>query len=644
MTSLPLNISGIMGGPRSHSTRWRDLVRSSGARFETGGLRPRAREASVSDSESPGEETGLARPMVWAKRAVLLIDVVESVRLIEQDETGAVSRWLGFVEHVRNRILPDMSGRIVKSLGDGLLIDFADVRAAVAAAFAIQQASNRGNAGVPPERQMHLRMGLEVSDVIVEADDVHGRGVNLAARLLTLAGPGEIIISAHARDQLTADLDAEIEDLGDCFVRHLSEPVRAYRVGPTGPKPILRSVMPHEELAPAIAVVPFAARQASAEHDIVGEVLAEEIIRALSHAPDLSVISRLSTTVFRGRAVTLSEISSHLNAEYVLSGVYSVDGDQVTLDTELAEVKSGRIVWTDRIKDRVAGILRGERELIGRVVSEVSTAIVTRELQRAQSQPLPTLKAYTLLLGAIALMHRLALRDFEQAYQLLQTLIERGGRHPIPHAWLAHWHVLRAQQGWSSDPRQDAVRALEGTKRALDADPDCSHALAVDGLVHTHFLKRFDIAEERYDQAIKTNPSNALAWLLRGTQYAFMGEGQRAVDDTQRALTLSPLDPHRYYYDSLAASAHLAARQYTQALESTQRSLRANRKHTSTLRVMAVAQWQLGRHEEARKTAQELLTLEPGLTVSRWLERSPSAPYPVGQEIARILRQAGVPN
>jgi class 3 adenylate cyclase/tetratricopeptide (TPR) repeat protein len=605
--------------------------------------RSRAAEAALPSIETGAEETGLAHPMVWANRAVLLVDVVESVRLVEQDEASAVSRWLAFVEHIRTRILPQHKGRIVKSLGDGLLIDFDSVRSAVAAALAIQEASSRGNTGFAPERQMHLRMGLEASEVIVEADDVHGRGVNLAARLMSLAGPGEVVISAHARDQLTASLDAEIEDLGDCFVRHLSQPVRAYRVGPPGPRPVMRAAMAHEALAPFIAVVPFTARQAPTEHDPLGEVLAEEIIRTLSRTSDMNVISRLSTTVFRGRHTSLAEINSHLNADYVLSGVYRIDGQGLVLDAELAEAKSGRIVWTDRLKDRIAGIVRGESEMIGQVVAQVSAAIMAHELQRSQSQPLPTLRTYTLMLAAIALMHRGSLGDFEQARLLLQTIIDRGNRHPLPLAWLGNWHVFRLVQGWSADARQDGAQALDCTKRALDLDPNCSLALAIDGFVHTNLLKKLDVAAERYDSALRTNPNNALAWLLRGTLYAFTDDGQRAVEHTQHALQLTPLDPNRYFYDSLTASAYIAAREFAKALEFADRSFRANRKHTSTLRVKAVAEWNLGRQAEARRTGEELRALEPNLTVRNWLERSPSADYKIGREFAEALRAIGVP-
>jgi TolB-like protein/Tfp pilus assembly protein PilF len=574
---------------------------------------------------------------------VLLVDMVESVRLIEQDEDGVITRWLNFVEHVESDVLPASGGHLVKSLGDGMLLEFPFVQAAVSAAYAMQHASNRANAGRPAEQQMLLRMGIEISDVIVDQRDVYGRGVNRAARLATLAGPGEIVVSASVREQLTPMLDADVEDLGECFVKHLKRPVRAYRIGPPGPHPMIDPGIPLGELLPSIAVVPFTTHDAGDAHHVLGEVLAEEMIRELSRSPDLHVISRLSTTVFRGRGATLAEISANLNANYVLSGEYRVSNRQIIINAELAEAKSGQIVWIKRHKGQLAGILSGRRELIDRVVADVSAAVMARELQRAQSQPLPTLKSYTLLIGAIALMHRLSRRDFEQAHRLLETLIDRASRHAIPRAWLAKWHVLRVQQGWSVDPQEDAQLALQCTKQALDTDPHCSLALAIDGLVHTNLLKKLDVARERYNLAIVSNPNESLAWSLKGVLHAFQGEGQQAVNCTQRALKLSPLDPHRYFYDSLAATAFLAAHQFENALKHAQRSLKANRTHTSTLRALTVAQWQLGQREAARKTLGELLRLEPNMTVDTWLERSPSASYYIGKEWAQIFRQIGVP-
>lgn len=265
------------------------------------------------------------------------------------------------------------------------------------------------------------------------------------------------------------------------------------------------------------------------------------------------------------------------------------------------------------------------------------------ELRRAQSQALPTLKSYTLLLAAVALMHRLSPYDFSESRRLLEALIERAPRQAIPRAWLAKWHVLRVQQGWSDDPHQDAQLALRCTKQALDADPQCSLALAVDGFVHTNLLKKLDVATERYDLALLNNPNDSLAWLLKGTLHAFKDEGQQAVSCTQRARKLSPLDPHRYFYDSLAATAHLSAHQFDRALKLAQRSLKSNCTHTSTLRAMAIAQWELGHQDGARRTVGRLMQLEPHLTIRTWRERSPSAGYKIGDEWASVLQQAGVP-
>ena len=580
----------------------------------------------------------------WVVRTVLFVDLVESVRLMEADESDAVQRWRQIVATVQRDVLPAHSGRLVKSMGDGLMLEFPSVQPAIRTAFAIQHACAQANAGVPPDRQMLLRMGAHVGQLIADEHDIYGRGVNLAARLTTLAGPGEIVVSADVRDQLIPVLDADIEDLGACYVKHVNEPVRAYRVGPPGPRPVIEpgsAAMP--ELRPTVAVIPFAARGGEAAHQVLGEVLADEIISALSRTADLNVISRLSTTVFRGRDASLGEVGGYLNATYVLSGAYLASGNQFNLSAELADAKSGNVVWAKSLKGQVTGIVSGKDGLIDKAVAGVSSAIMARELVRAQSQPLPTLESYTLLMGAIALMHRLSLRDFDRAKQMLQTLTERAPRQAIPWAWTAKWHVLRVQQGWSDNPDLDARLALDCTKRALDADAQCSLALAVDGFVHTNLLKQLDVALDRYERALRVNPNDSLALLLKGTLHAFKGEGKLALKDTKHALRLSPLDPLRYFYDSLAATAALSAGDYERALELARRSLRANRTHTSTLRALLISQWQLGKTAEARSTVAELLRLDPTFTMTKWAQRSPAAGYEIGKLWFDVLQKAGVP-
>lgn len=580
----------------------------------------------------------------WVVRTVLFIDLVESVRLMEDNENELVRRWRQLVGVVEHDILPAHQGRLVKSMGDGLMLEFPSVQPALRVAFAIQQACANSNTDVPPRQHMLLRMGVHVGQLLADKHDVYGRGVNLAARLTTLAGPGEIVVSADVRDQLIPILDADIEDLGACYVKHVNEPIRAYRVGPPGPRPVIEpgsAVMP--ELRPTIAVIPFAARGGESVHQVLGEVLADEIISALSRTAELNVISRLSTTVFRERAASLGEVSGYLNATYVLSGAYFVSGNQFNLSAELADAKTGNVIWAKSLKGQVAGIVSGKDPLIDKTVAEVSTAVMSRELERAQSQPLPTLESYTLLMGAIALMHRLSLRDFDRSKEMLQTLTDRAPRQAIPWAWMAKWHVLRVQQGWSEDANRETRLALDCTKRALDADAHCSLALAIDGFVHTNLLRRLDIALDRYERALRVNPNDSLAWLLKGTLHAFKGEGKLALKDTKQALRLSPLDPLRYFYDSLAATAALSAGEYERALELARRSLRTNRTHTSTLRALLISQWQLGQVDESRATVGELLRLDPTFTLKKWAERSPSTGYEIGKVWFDVLQKAGVP-
>ena len=348
--------------------------------------------------------------------------------------------------------------------------------------------------------------------------------------------------------------------------------------------------------------------------------------------------------MFRGRAIPVAQIGRHLNANYVVSGVYRTEAQGFVLDLELSETQSERIIWSDRFKDKLASILGTEQELLNGIAAEVYKAILSQELKRTRSHPLPTLESYTLLMSAITLMNCLSARDFQAARDMLEAVIARNPLRSVPYAWLALWYVLRIQQGWTDDVQRDTTDAIRCALQALDIDPDSSMALAIDGLVHTHMTKRHELAEERYELALQSNPSNALAWLWKGTHHALTGNGAQAVKGTQKALRLSPLDPQSYYYHSLAATAYITAGNNDLALTHAELSLRGNKLHTSTLRVKAVAEWRLGRHDKAQHTAAELLRLEPNLTVSGWLKRSPTAQYENGKAFAKTMAEIGVPN
>ena len=319
-------------------------------------------------------------------RTVLVADVVESVRLMQEDEAGTVQRWRAFVDHVVHRLLPGQDGRLVKSLGDGLMLEFPLVSTAVTVAFAMQDAIASVNPTLTPERRLHLRIGIHISPVVADEHDIYGHGVNLAARLMTLAGPDEIVVSADVRDQLTPALDADIEDLGECYVKHVQQPVRAFRVGAPGEQPVIERGNLAEDLRATIAVIPFRQRALRPTDDVLGQLLADEVISALSRSPEVNVISRLSTTAFQGREVKLDDVSAYLRADYVMSGSYHVDGDRVTLKAELAETRTMQVAWTKTLKGSAQGIVTGDDPLPSDLVTEACAAMMVRELQRARPE------------------------------------------------------------------------------------------------------------------------------------------------------------------------------------------------------------------------------------------------------------------
>ncbi|MEM9779083.1 MAG: tetratricopeptide repeat protein [Pseudomonadota bacterium] len=578
-----------------------------------------------------------------ARRVVVLVDVVESVRLIEQDEVDAVSRWLEIVRYTEAALLPEGSNRKVKSTGDGMLLDLDDVRVALKVAFEISRYCRQLNDGVPPEQQVHLRTGIETGDLMVDDHDIYGHKVNIAARLATLAEPGEIVASAGVRDLVTHGVDADIEDLGDCILKHIRKPVRAYRMTPVGSGSLRAHLpVPSETLLPTLAVIPFASF-GSDGRAAVGQILAEEMIRAFGQSQHVNVISRLSTAPFAHGGHTLEDLGDLLGASHVITGRVVENGDKLHLTLDLTEVNSKQVIWSDRFEEKVGHILIGDQQMIARIAEAVGRTILNRELHRARSLPVRTLESYTLMLSAVSAMYRLSQTDFSHAQKMLAEVIDRNPRHSVPLAWMGNWHVLKVQQGWTDDPTREQQLAENNTARALDLNPVCEQSLTIDGLVQTNLNKDFEGAEARYSQALAVNPNNALANLLKGTMYAFRDDGDAAVALVNRAAALSPVDPQQYYFDCLAAVCHISAGKPHEAVWLAERSLKANATHTSTLRTLAIAQWMTGAEEASRATVRKLTALEPTLTVRKWAQSNPAAAHSTGKRIAEILKLAGLP-
>ena len=606
--------------------------------------------------------------LVQQETVVLLVDLVESVRLMQEHEAITVRRWADFVRIVTAEILPRHRGVLVKSLGDGLLACFEAVPDAVDAAAEMHRTLAAQNASIAEAQHFHLRAGVNAALAWSDGMDIYGTGVNLAARLATLAGPGETIASASAheqlaaalaslanpgetigsaaaRDELTHGVDASCEDLGNCILKHFGQPVRAYRVGPASPHPSLTGRRDYgTAMQPTIAVIPFSARNDTPALFDVGNLIADSVIWRLSKSANLKVISRLSTAVFRGRANDLGQVSAHLGATYVLSGAYVANAGQIMVTAELSAARNDQVVWTDRLSGEIGDLLRPESELADRIARAVHFSVFDAEVEHVMTQPLPTLESYSLLLGSIKLMHRSSKDEFLQTRKILDELINRHARIAAPRAWLGNWYILRVTRGWSEDRKREAAEALSATHAALDRDPSDALALATEGFVYCHLLKDLETARKRCNEAVDANPSHALGWLYLGTVNAFKGEGAAAVEATRRAMELSPLDPLRYYYESLGATAELSAHQYANAERLARSSLVLNRMHLSTWRALTISLVSQGRMDEARQALGKVLELDPELTVEKYLARIPNAELETGRQWARCLAMAGLPS
>lgn len=580
-----------------------------------------------------------------SRRAILVVDVVESVRLMQADEADVIGRWRRVVNEVRSKLLPVHGGRLVKSLGDGLLLEFEDVPAAVSTALALQACTVPVNLAYAPQAWLRLRIGVHMGVVVSDDLDIYGQDVNIAQRLMTLAQPDEVVVSAEVVDHLVPGLDAEVEDMGLCHFKHLNHPLHAFRLRLTT-QAAYRAAAPSikdDSLLPRIAVVPFSGLNESALQSAIGDAIADSVISRLSANGRMRVISRLSTAVMRSRSKSVAEIGQLLGVAYVLSGTYDADGSRLKLRAELADARNDQVVWVQALSCDIAEMLQPESALADTLAVRVADAMAAGELRRVRAMPIPTLEGFSLLLGATMLMHRTARQDFERAGDILEYLIERYPRAPEPRAWMAKWYVLRVSRGVVQDMDGEAALALEHTQRALDASPECSMALAAEGFVHCHMRRDLDLADDRLNQALQINPNDALAWIFRCAVQSFRGAGELAMAAGERAVSLSPLDPMRHYYDALASTAALSAGHLLRSIELATRSLQVNRHHLPTLRTLAIAQVEHGHVDAARATVRRVLEIEPTFTISRYLERVPRGGEGPRQRYARALHEAGVP-
>lgn len=595
----------------------------------------------TSSSEPTTISTSLISSLKRERRTVVLIDLVESVRHFEKDDITQVARWKAFISGAVSHI-HSAKGEVVRSTGDGILAMFNDPGSAAKAVFKIRENGIEANASVPDSQKLFIRVSGNATSLFSDDDDIYGNGINVAARLLELAQPDEFIVTESFRAALTDGLDAKITDLGECRLRNLSEPVRAYRIGEANAltrfDPVGNSI---DQSRPSIAVLPFQHLTDTAEFGLLGDALADDLIARFSQSSHLVVVARLSSSIPALKALEAEPTGAILQAEYLVSGTIQLTQTRVRVRAKLVRAKSNEVLWADSVTVNTGDLFDQQDAVSSTIAQSVSKAILEYQLELARVRPIQSVDTYSLELGAIDQMHRQSLREFDRSRQIMQYLIEREPRNPDIRAWLAKWHVLRVVQGWAVDGESDSQLAMALCEEALSLNSKNSLALSISGLVSAYLNHDMAAARSKYDQAILTNPNESLAWLFSSTLHSYTNQGARAEEAAEFSYRLSPIDPLRYYYQSLAATAVLSNNNYSRAIALCQESLRAHRTHASTYKTLAIAQALSGDVDSARTTVNQLEAIAPDFTVSRFLAQYPGREATHAQSYAEALLAAG---
>jgi TolB-like protein/DNA-binding SARP family transcriptional activator/Tfp pilus assembly protein PilF len=397
------------------------------------------------------------------------------------------------------------------------------------------------------------------------------------------------------------------------------------------------------DFEPSIAVLPFRNLSGDRSQDFVAEGLTEDLVEALSRVPGLFVISRLSSAMYRKQDRPLRDIGAALGVRYVLSGSVRVNGDRLRLVAELAEPDTGKALWRSRFDERCSDLLDLQDGLAEEVVSRVGPQLRSAELKRVRIKRPEDYTAYDFFLRAQESMHSPNRVVFEGSEKLFDLALAREPHYATVLAWRAYWHVLRVGQGWSRDRAADTEQAELFARRAIECDELEPMAFAVQGHVAGYLHKDFDLAFGSFETALQINPNSARAWLWHASADAWVGNGSGAVEKIKRAMALSPYDPLISAYTASASMAHLAAGEYSRAIEFALRCISENPGYTSPRKLLIMSLALDGREEEARAPLNQLLRLEPNFSVQQFRRRFPGSDHPIAELCCDALARAGVP-
>jgi adenylate cyclase len=556
--------------------------------------------------------------------AILAADVAGYSRLMGADEEGTHERLKAHRQVLVDPKIAEHHGRMVKTTGDGVLVEFPSVVDAVRCAVDVQRGMVERNSAIPPEDRIEFRVGINLGDIIAEGEDIFGDGVNVAARLEALAEPGGICVSRVVRDQVRDRLDYTFEDLGEQQVKNIARPVRVYRVSDVETNRILSapvsSTLPLPD-KPSVAVLPFTNMSGEPEQEFFAAGIAEDVITALSRYPSLFVIARNSSFTYKGRAVDVKQIGRELGVRYVLEGSLRKAGNRVRVTAQLVEAETGKHVWAERYDRDLADIFALQDEITEAVTIAIAPAIAEAEQQRAMRKPPGSLDAWATYQRGLWHLSKFTSDDASLAEKFFQRAIDLDPA--FAHAYVG-LGIARAETAeFHGRGLLEALSSMETlARRAVGLDGSDAEARS---LLSNALWTRGDYAgaQAEAERALATTPNLAFAHHMLGTTLIFSGRPAAGLASLERSIRLDPRHPRSAVRLNQMALGLYFCREYAGAVEVAKQAVRSYPDFPNPYRWLAAALGQLGRVEEAKEALQKAIAIVPASFQSSVRERVP---------------------
>jgi len=537
--------------------------------------------------------------------AILAADVAGYSRLIGADEGGTLQALKAIRAEVIDPAIAAHNGRLVKTTGDGLLVEFGSVVDALRCATEVQAGVAQRNATKPPDKRIEFRIGINMGDVVVEDGDIFGDGVNVAARLEALAEPGGICVSARVQEDAVGKLDLAFEDLGEQQLKNITRPVRAYKIA-TGAGSATAPETPALPLPdkPSIAVLPFANLSGDAEQEYFADGMVEEIITALSRIRWLFVIARNSSFTYKGQAVDVKRVGRELGVRYVLEGSVRKAGGRVRITAQLIDAASGAHLWADRFDGSLEDVFDLQDKVASSVAGVIEPALQAAETARSAGRPTNDLTAYDLYLRAYSMVLSSRARAPE-ALGLMEQAIARDPRYGPALARAAHCCFRLLVDGRSEDPEADHLKGIEFARRALEVADDDPGVLANVALPLAYFGEDIGAMMALVDRALALNPNYARGWHLSGVLRQWAGQPDIAIEHIETSLRLSPRARSGPALLMIGA-AHLLSRRFDQAVPKLLIAIQDDPSFPNPYRYLAACYAHMGQLGNAREIVARL--------------------------------------